>query len=1206
MRQNIVRLRVLSALAAPVFSLLLSGAVYAQIDAGGIRGTVKDQSGAVVSGAKVTLTNEETALAIETTTSDDGNYSFTPVKIGIYTVEVEMQGFTKGTQHHVTVEVQQQIKADFTLMPGSVSESVEVTAVAPLLQTQDASVGTVASRVQINNLPLNGRNYTFLAQLGPGVTSLKATRGLDGSGSFVANGLTTVHNNYILDGIDNNNDTVDFLNGAAYVNLPPPDAIQEFKVQTSNFNAEFGRAGGAVVNATIKSGTNAFHGSAWEFLRNDKFDATNQYFITTKSKGKLRRNQFGASAGGPIIRNKTFVFGDYDGLRIRQGALRNPTVPSDAQRASGFTDYRDWLPDNPAIRTDALGRQFLVNTIFDPATTRGVTAGTADPVTTLVAQKTGFVRDPFYTPGSVRGITDFSTADKIGFLNQLPVNRLDPNVLKLLSSFPAANLPGLRRNYAINRPQPDDNHHFDIRVDQNFSQRDQMFGRVSYSKRHAYFPGDFVGPIDNAGFGQGDFKDNSINLAISETHSFSTTLVNEFRYGYSRLRTSSEPPVVNTKGIPEQFGIQGIPQDNGNGGLPNIGIGGLTGLGPGGFASPNRRVSDTQQFTENLTKTHGAHSFKGGFEYQSVHFPWIDPAWSRGGFNFGGNTGIPGTTGGIGSADVLLTQIKATVPNGVDFVGGPNQVFASNITQPDDLRHYYGTYFQDDWKATSKLTLNLGLRWEVFGQIQDTKGRQASLNGAEYLLLSAQKNQPLSKAFTGLLAKDGITLRYIDDSSVSTTPLTNFAPRVGLAYQLTSRLVTRAGYGIFYGGFENLGGAPDPGYTYPYAVNLSFSRNDVSPLFYTLPDGTKQLATFETGLKYAPPDPASPDFNPKGLGLFGIDRNWKTAYTQQWNLSFQYQLTPSQTATIAYVGNNTHHMLNGDKRNVTTQIVPPGKGFRREDFIAFPDFGYNSDYVAPNGNAFYHGLQLSFERRFSRGLNVLVNYTRSVCKTDTKNILGISDDNFARAPLLPGFGIHGDYQRCGSDVPNIFRTSGIWQLPIGKGKYFASDVPGFVNQIIGGWSTQWIYTLQDGFPFSVGCIKGTSAFYGCYAFVTAKDKLYSRLGPHGITQFLNPAAFAQPPDATAVGQTDYSPLGGRPTQVHGPRYNNLDFSLFKQFQMSERINLEFRSEFFNFLNHPNFSNSFESLDFTNTAKFAKINGTRGGARQIQFGLKFYW
>jgi hypothetical protein len=239
-------------------------------------------------------------------------------------------------------------------------------------------------------------------------------------------------------------------------------------------------------------------------------------------------------------------------------------------------------------------------------------------------------------------------------------------------------------------------------------------------------------------------------------------------------------------------------------------------------------------------------------------------------------------------------------------------------------------------------------------------------------------------------------------------------------------------------------------------------------------------------------------------------------------------------------------------------------------------------------------------------VNLLVNYTRSVCKTDNKNILGISEGDFARAPLLPGFGLKRDYRYCGSDVPDIFRTSGIWQIPIGKGHRFAGGASGFVNQVIGGWSAQWIYTLQDGFPFTVGCATPTTSDFGCTAFVVPGQSLYAHSGPHGINQFLNPAAFSNPPVATTIGQTDYSPLGGQDTQVHGPGYENVDFSLFKQFRVSENRQFEFRSEFFNFLNHPNFSNSFKGLNFTDTKNFAVINATRGIARQIQLGLKFYW
>ena len=1182
-------------------TLLFARGAFAQVDTGAVRGTVTDPTGAVIAEAQVSLVSQDTGLTLSAVTGKDGTYTISPVKIGSYTVSVEASGFKRATTR-VTVNVQEQARADFQLVTGAVTETVEVTAAAPQLQTQDASVGTVATTEQINNLPLNGRNYTFLAQLGSGVTRLNPTRGLDQTGSFVANGLTTVHNNYILDGIDNNNDTVDFLNGAAYVSLPPPDAIQEFKAQTGNFSAELGRAGGAVVNASVKSGTNNFHGTLWEFLRNDKFDAigVDQWFTpaSQRKKGELRRNQFGGAIGGPIVKKKMFFFGDFEGTRIRTGAeYTGNTVPTAAEVASGYTDFSDWLSASTTTFTDVLGRTFKQYQIFDPATTRQVTNGSTDPVTGQpvscpnASDTTCYVRDPFTN-------------------NQLPSGRLDQNAIKLLQLYPAATVPGaLTSNYSVNRSQSDDSNHFDIREDNTLGQRDQLFGRISYSRQHANIPGSFTGDANNTGFGQGDIKNQSTNLAISETHQFSTTLVNEARFGYSRLRNFYQPQTALISGIPAKYGIQGIPQTNGNGGLPTITISGLTGLGAGAFASPNQRSSDTIQFTENLTKVHGGHSFKGGFEYQRLHFPWIDPAWSRGEFDFGGYTGMtPGlggqTTNGVGEADILLTPMAATVPGGVNNVGGAHSVFASNITTLDDLRHYWGAYFQDDWKANSKLTINMGLRWEVFGSLADPSGKQAGLTltsgTPQYLIPSSQKNAALSPDFAPLLAKDGIQLNYIGGKSLFTTPYNNFAPRVGLAYQIAPKLVARAAYGMFYGGFENIGGAPDPGYNYPWAVNLGFFAPNGNILPLTYPNG--QPATLENGLAAANPDPASPNFSPNGLGLVGYDRPWKTSYVQEWNGSVQYQFSPSQSVTVAYVGNNSHHLLNGEKRNIPNLILPPGTDVT--PYLQFPDFARNEDYLTSRGAAYYNSFQITYERRLSHGLSVLADYTRSVCKNDYKNILGLSENQFNRAPTLAGFGLTRDYSYCGNDSPNILHASGVWQLPIGRGQSLGRGMSRGLDAVIGGWSAQGILTAQDGFPFTIGCATGTmSGNFNCYAPISGNP--YAQKGPHGIEPFLNAAAFVQPPAATTIGQTDFAPLGAPWNQVHGPAYNSLDFSIFKRFRTTETTNLEFRAEFFNFLNHPNFGTGLKSGSY-NDANFGIINSTLGTGREAQFALKWYF
>src|SRR6184192_3355801 len=385
----------------------------AQVDTGSILGTITDASGAAISGAKVTLTNEGTGAALSTTTGADGVYKFTPLKVGSYKVTASYQGFQTTTQTNIEVNVGTDVVINFNLKPGAVTQTVEVVAAVPVLQTQNASVGQVIDSRSVNDLPLNGRNFTFLAQLSAGVNTPQAdTRGNAANGAFAANGLRPAQNNYLLDGIDNNSDTVDFLNGTNFVVLPPVDAIQEFKVQTTGFSAQFGRSGAAILNATIKQGTNELHGTVWEFLRNDKLDAADFFENANKiKKGEYRQNQFGVSAGGPVRiphlfdgRNKVFFFGDYEGFRRIQGTILTGSVPTVAERNSGFTDLSDLINFQSGTQKDALGRAVPTGTIFDPTTTRPVTAGAVDSVSGLTAVSSGFVRDPFGTscgPGTL-------------------------------------------------------------------------------------------------------------------------------------------------------------------------------------------------------------------------------------------------------------------------------------------------------------------------------------------------------------------------------------------------------------------------------------------------------------------------------------------------------------------------------------------------------------------------------------------------------------------------------------------------------------------------------------------------------------------------------------------------------------------------------------------------------------------------------------
>ncbi|MDE3178842.1 MAG: carboxypeptidase regulatory-like domain-containing protein, partial [Acidobacteriota bacterium] len=390
--------------------------LFAQVDAGTITGTVKDPSGAVIPGATVNLINQGTNFKLTATTDSSGGYTFTPIHIGTYTVEASFRGFQQAVHKDVLVQVTEHVDVSFTLQPGAVTQTVEVTAAPPLLQTGSASTGQIVGQRSVNNLPLNGRNYTFLAQLAAGVTTGgQEGRGLNATGTFSANGVRPAQNNYLLDGMDDNADLVDFLNSTSYVMKPPVDSIQEFKVQTSNYSAEFGRAGGAILNATTKSGANQVHGDAWEFIRNSGLDARNFF---ERSRGEFRQNQFGATLGGPVViphiyngHNKTFFFLDYEGTRVRQATPYTRSVPTAEERASGFTDFSELIADQTSGKpqTDALGRSFPLGTIFDPATTQQIGPGT-------------FIRQPFAN-------------------NQIPVNRINPNVVKLLSLYPAPNVP---------------------------------------------------------------------------------------------------------------------------------------------------------------------------------------------------------------------------------------------------------------------------------------------------------------------------------------------------------------------------------------------------------------------------------------------------------------------------------------------------------------------------------------------------------------------------------------------------------------------------------------------------------------------------------------------------------------------------------------------------------------------------------------------
>jgi Carboxypeptidase regulatory-like domain/TonB dependent receptor len=1262
-------------LAVVVTCVVLLGArpLRAQVDAGTILGTVKDISGASVNGASVELVNEGTGASLTFTTGSEGNYTFTPLRIGSYKVTASAAGFETVAQIKIKVDVGANVVIDFSLKPGQSTQTVEVTAAQPVLETQSGAVGQVVDSKSVNDLPLNGRNFTFLAQLGAGVNTPQAdTRGNAASGAFSANGQRPSLNNYLLDGIDNNSDTVDFLNGTNFVVLPPVDAIQEFKVQTTNFSAEFGRSGAAVLNATTKSGTNEFHGDAWEFFRNDKLDAAN-FFENAGNipKGALNQNQFGFTAGGPVViphvfdgRNKVFFFGDYEGFRRVQGSANTATVPTLNERNSGYTNLSDLISlqpcggaGQPACLSDTLGRTLPVGTVLDPATTRAVTAGQLDPTSGLVATQTGFVRDPFFTGGSIAGIKNFIPL--ASQLNQLPVGRLDLNAIALLNLYPLPTTSSLQQNFASSPKLYEHSNAFDAKLDINFNEKNQLFFRFSLKDDPEFIPGVFGGIADGGAFQEGNQTANAQQSVLSYTHTFSPTLINEVRAGLNYLHTTRAAPEASTFGIPAQFGIQDIPQSTLNGGLPAFGIGGLSTLGSNNFL-PSDEISSTFQLTDDVTKILGNHTFKMGFEWQHVKFSTLQPSWSHGQFDFNGAyTDIAGGShsSNTGLAQLLLIPQASSVAGGVNYLGGTDDLRASNIGETDDGKSYYGGYVNDDWKVTPKLTLNLGLRYDFFGLVYEHHNAQANFvpDGpggvpTEVFTPGNAALSQLSPSFLTQLQTDGINLLVTNQygGGLGYSQKNNFAPRLGFAYQITPKLVVRGGFGMFYNGFENRGYSPNLGESYPYQFSFNIGNQpDHTPVTFpgcTATGNAGFTATFETGFACTPLVPNV--VNANGLSLPGIQVNYQTPYTIGANLTVQYQLAPTLALQVAFVTSQGRHIEVFPNANIVSTINPamyPILGAAATAtspalpaIVPFPDFGTGSSFAVTQGNSNYNALQTQLEKRLGNGLNFLLTYTYSKVLTDARDPLnpGSAITSY-RAPDLADFGIHADYQLAPADIRNVVHISGGYELPVGRGKHFLADASGFENAVLGGWSFNWSSTFEGGQPITIPCLQTTAAGTNCGALNTGQrliNGLHTDVSGH-LSLFQNgAAAFNQPciigpdglpeaPSATSPGTpagcvplTGNAVLGGI-AQVEGPTFNRLDFSIFKEFRMSERFRLQFRTEIFNIFNHPNFNAPgfggngvvaiSNSLNYASAA-FGEIGSTRDGSydsRQIQFALK---
>jgi hypothetical protein len=1191
--------------------MLASSFALGQADQGAITGLVQDATGAVVGNARVTLTNTENGLSLEAVTDQSGNYVFSPVKIGSYTVSVTAPGFEKTTQENVQLHVQERAAVNIQLKTGAASETVTVTAAPPLLQTEEGSTGQVIESKTINETPLNGRNWVFIAQLTAGVDPASGSRG-QGKGDFNANGQRAEQNNFIMDGVDNNVNVVDFFNGASFVVRPPPDALAEFKVQTGAYSSEFGHSAGAVVNASIKSGTNAIHGSAWEYNRNDAFDIR-QFFDGTNPVPKYRQNQFGATLGFPIIRNKLFFFGDMELNRIIFAETHSGlTVPTAQMRTGDFSE------------------------LLTAANNSG-----NNPIT-------------LYLPNPTNNGSTIVPNNRLD-LTEVPLSSVALGLLKL---FPAPNVGPAHKTYSNYTDQTnalDNTIQWDTRVDWNVSPKDLAFARYSYNHEPATHPAP-LGPIlDGGGFGDtGQILSLGENFAGSETHIFTPTLTNEFRFGYNYGHFGGLQENGNTD-IATTLGLGGIPYAPNNGGLPAFNVSGLSFFGSPTFYVTNE-YENVYQILDNISKVQGNHSLKAGVDFQRIRFSTEQPTQPRGTYNFTGTyTGQQGTSNtGYGVADLLTDNM--------------NSAAISNLFTSDDVRWNRAFYIQDDWKATQKLTLNYGFRYDYSQPYLERHDNQAAFvptsaatagqSTGEYRIPISKQNVTLPNAFTRLLEADNIKLVYTKNRFLVEPQKTNVAPRIGFAYKATDKLAIHGGFGFFFGGLESVGYYPNLGENFPFEFDSGFAAGSCNAGGSCVNNGFSLATGFTSaianGLLNAIQQPT----------LRGSEAKVRTPYSEQYNLTLEYGISTNMVASISYVGSVARHLQMFPNPNSPVALTPNGfsgyvdtAGDKINPFQPYPHFGGIS-FTAYDGVSSYNSLQAKLERRFSNGLSYLTSYTWAHSLDDAPTPLGsTSDGGYRGTNIVP---IGKDYGSSPFDVRQRVTLNGNYELPFGVGRKYANQNK-LVDLAVGGWSTSLVFRAQTGEPITIGTNGYTVKVTNPDGTTTVVDEY---VGPSGananaikigdpfksggsvnssnplitcaakvrtVINWYNPCAFQNPAKdfgATAIGYSNAvypdSPtgqkipnsvsgaaalayLGDARGQTTGPGYERIDASLFKSFRTFHEQTLQFRTDVFNLLNTPGYGDPGNSGISTNGGQITGLRTFQSNtpdSRFFQFSLKY--
>ena len=1195
--------RYVTGLRIALLAVLCACALFAQRDLATLAGTITDSSGGAVAGANVTITEVSTGQVYQILTNSLGEFVRPALKPSTYTVSVTAPGFKKSEQKDVILSAGERTGITLTLTVGDVNQTVEVEALAPLLQTESTQVGAALNTKTVTDVPLGGtRNLTYLARLSPGVVPAEQGARDSANGGFSANGVrSNGQNNFLLNGVDNNINTIDFLNQTAYAIAPAIDAVGEVSIQTNGYNAEYGRAAGGVMNVTLKSGTNSLHGSLFEYLANKDLDSntwTNNR--AGQPRGPFVQNQFGATAGGPIIRNRLFIFGDYQGTRIADSGGSVPNlgysgftqVPTAAMRTGDFSS----LLGPTYTGTDVNGAPITIakGMIYDPASTTYQTnaAGFQIPVS----------RTPF--PGNI-----------------IPNTRFDPAWSKIIQLYPNPNQAILTGNqptndFFYNTPGHQVTDQGDGRVDYRLSDKDSIFGSLSWSNTSKTDGVPFPGPLDGSPFNGAGEIDLARNAQISYTHVWGPSLVTETRVGFTRLVTSrigANPGVDLFK----QFGIGGYNPTGAtanNGGLPQIGFSnGYPQTGANDWI-PTKEYNNVWDLVQNVALSKGAHAYKFGFEFRSVKFPFFQVPDPHGNIGFSNNeTAFPSGNNASNGSSVSGLTGDAMASALLGYVDSGN-ISTTNFVSSQKLA--YAGYAQDDWKVNSKLTINLGVRYELWSPIGERFGRQANFNLQNNTLYVPQGNNcndPLPPNFSALFPTVTVDRCHVSNYMVPWDKY-DFGPRLGVAYRFADKTVLRLGYGMFYGGEENQGGSPNRGEGVPFNETVNMTRyQGNSPYVGVSQPQCFNCYFFTNG--FAGGYPISPFTLNAGVSMRGVQPDFRNPLVHKWNVVIQRELPWDMALEVGYEGNHQAHQVilwNSDTfPNLGTFNTAINSASLQEIQPACPtcqSVGNGLSMTSSFGFGNYSAGSVKLEKRFSRGLQFLTSYVWSHALANSGTPLSGSSN---LAPItITDYGTA--YSTAAWDIRHSFTTAFNYELPFGRGKRFGASMNRALDAVVGGWQTNGILTLRTGQPLTVAGANCHGVWNRClpdYAAGYTGNGNSVPTGGRTPNQWFDTSVYAVAFSNQAAGIATGGNVGLQ--SMTGPPTKTMDFSIFKNFKLTEKFNLQFRAEAINLtnftiLNFPDVSLG-DSKALGGNGNFGVITSSQQGTeRHIQFSMRLWF